>query len=72
MWKERKESNRRIREFFYYALSETSLGEYYSINFMLKQNYGWDLTYLESLVPWQRDMYVDMIIEWKEKAQNNN
>ena len=34
---------------------------------MLKQEYGWDLTYLENLMPWQRDMTVDNIIEWKEQ-----
>lgn len=44
-----------------------SLGEYYKVNFMLKHLYGWDLSYLENLIPWQRDMYIDMIIEWKEK-----
>jgi hypothetical protein len=36
---------------------------------MLKQNYGWDLTYLENLMPWQREMYIDMIIDWKEKQK---
>lgn len=37
---------------------------------MLKQIYGWDLFYVESLTPWQKDMYIDMIVELKEsKAQ---
>jgi hypothetical protein len=35
----------------------------------MKFKYGWDLQYLESLIPWQRDIYIDLTTE---EIKNNN
>jgi hypothetical protein len=37
-------------------------------NFFLKTKFHWDLQYLENLMPWQRDMYIDMAEEELNKS----
>ena len=49
-----------------------------STNFSLMQHHKYSLTELENMMPWERDIYVDMIITHikeeneKTKEQNRN
>ena len=38
-------------------------------NFSLMQHHKYSLTEIENMMPWERDIYVDMIITWI-KEQN--
>jgi hypothetical protein len=33
----------------------------------MKHKYNWDLEYLDNLLPWQRDIYIDLTIAELEK-----
>ena len=50
-----------------------SLENYYKTNFALMQHHKYSLTELENMMPWERDIYVDMLIthikEENEKAK---
>ena len=51
------------------------MAEYYSINFQLIHNYKYSLTEIENLIPWEREVYLSMVIkqleEEKEKIEND-
>lgn len=43
---------------------------YYSTNFQLMQHHQYSLTELEEMLPWEREIYVGMLIEYlKEEAR---
>ena len=50
-----------------------SLENYYKTNFALMQHHKYSLTEIENMMPWERDIYVDMLItylkEEKEKQK---
>ena len=50
----------------------TSLVEYYKVNHQLMYWHKYSLTELDSMYPWERKLYVDMIIEDSNKEKNNN
>ncbi len=45
------------------------LESYYKLNFSLIQYHKYSLTEIENMMPWERDIYVDMLITWI-KEQN--
>ena len=54
-----------------------SLENYYKTNFALMQHHKYSLTELENMIPWERDVYVNLLIahiqeeERRQKAENN-
>ena len=52
------------------------LENYYRLNFALLQYHRWSLWEIESLMPWERDIYVELLKqhleEEKLKQQSNN
>lgn len=51
-------------------MQRNSLPMYYKNNFMMKQMYNFSLPEIESMMPWERDLYIDMInAEEKKKEQ---
>ena len=52
------------------CLSHESLENYYKVNFQLLQNFHYSLTELEDMLPWEREIYLIMLIEdVKEKNE---
>ena len=51
------------------------LETYYKLNFSLMQYHKYSLTEIENLIPWERDIYVELlkahIEEEKQKQQKN-
>jgi len=49
-------------------MSHNSLEDYYALNFALKNNpdHTWTIQEIEELVPFERDIYVDMLIQYLE------
>ncbi len=39
-----------------------SLENYYTTNFNLMQHHKYSLTEIENLIPWERDVYIGMLI----------
>ena len=61
------------------ALSHSSLQNYYNSIFALAQHHKYSINEIESLIPFERDIYVDMLIDYlkeveeaKQKQQQKN
>ena len=57
-------------------MSHISLEAYYETFFSMMQHHNYSLTELENLIPWERDIYVGMLInhirEEKKKAEEED
>jgi len=55
-------------------LTHTDLSAYFRTNFSLMQHHKYSLDELESLIPWEREVYINLLIsylkEQKEKIKN--
>lgn len=51
-------------------LSHTNLGLYYKTMFSLAQHHKYSIADLEGLIPYERDIYVDMLIDYLEEQKN--
>jgi len=52
-----------------------SLENYYKTNFALMQHHKYSLTELENMIPWERDVYVNLLlahIAEEERRQNQD
>ena len=60
--------------FFLIALCHNDLGAYYQTNFSLMQHHGYSLAEVENMIPWEREVYIQMLISHmkkeREKTQN--
>lgn len=48
-------------------LLHESLENYYRTNFAMMQHHKYSLTELENMIPWERDIYVSLLVEFVEK-----
>jgi hypothetical protein len=67
MWIKSRYYSRRIREFFFLIFRHDSLKNYYKTNFALIQHHKYSLTELDNMIPWERDIYVTMLIQYIEE-----
>jgi len=44
-----------------------NLGNYFRTNFALMQHHKYSLTELENMLPWERDVYVNMLLQHLEE-----
>ena len=49
------------------SLCYDDLKNYFKINFSLMQHHKYSLTELENMIPWERDIYVAMLIQYLEE-----
>jgi hypothetical protein len=42
-------------------MSHLNLESYYKLNFAMMQYHKYSLTEIENMMPWERDLYVDML-----------
>jgi len=56
------------------ALSHNTLGNYYSLNFSLMQHHKYSLSEIENMIPWEREIYVNMLLDYidKENAKRDS
>jgi hypothetical protein len=47
---------------------------YYQTNFSMMQHHDYSLSELEDMIPWERDIYVAMLLDWiaEEEKRNSN
>ena len=45
-------------------LSHDSLFNYYETNFALMQHHKYSLTELDNMIPWEREIYVNLLAKW--------
>jgi len=57
-------------------MAHTNLESYYKINFAMMQHHKYSLTELESMIPWEREVYLTLLQQYIEeenlKAQQQN
>jgi hypothetical protein len=51
-------------EFFRLTLSHDSVFNYYKTNFALMQHHKYSLTELENMMPWEREIYMGLLMQW--------
>ena len=44
-----------------------SLENYYRTNFAMMQHHKYSLTELEDMIPWEREIYISMLVEFVEQ-----
>ncbi len=49
-----------------------SLESYYETNFSMIQHHKWSLTEIENLIPWERDVYVQMLSDHLKEQHKKN
>lgn len=57
-------TDQRTAEFFRIALSHDNLANYYQTNFALMQHHKYSLSELDSMMPWEREIYVSLLMEF--------
>ena len=58
-----RDSLARAGRFFRIALSHDSLENHYQVNFALMQHHKYSLTELENMLPWEREIYMGLLIQ---------
>ena len=59
------------------SLSHESIVNYYTTNFQMMQHHKYSLSELETMIPWEREIYIKMLINHleeekeRQKAQQN-
>ena len=45
-------------------MAHTDLASYYKINFALMQHHKYSLSELENMMPWEREIYVNLLMQY--------
>ena len=56
-------------KFFWLILSDHSLEGVLRTNFALMQHHSYSLSDIEGLIPWERDLYITMLLDHLEKEK---
>ena len=54
----------RVARFFRIGLSHNSLEAFFEINFALMHHHKYSLSEIEAMLPWERDVYVSLLIRY--------
>ena len=55
------------RKFFRLTFRHDNLQNYYRTNFALMQHHKYNLSELESMIPWEREIYITMLAQYIEE-----
>lgn len=50
-------------------LCHDTLVNHYKTNFLLHKNYGYSLTELDNMIPYEREIYIGMLLQHLEKQR---
>ena len=67
MWIPSHDRSGGSRKFFRLTFRHDNLANYYRTNFSLMQHHKYSLTELENMIPWERDIYISMLIQYIEE-----
>jgi hypothetical protein len=71
MRQRRSDSIERYAEFFRLMLGHNSLANMYHTNFTLMQFHKYSLTELENMIPFEREIYIQMLVSHLEQQKQN-
>jgi len=63
MWIRRRYRCRRYTKFFRLIINYDNLGNYFQTNFALLQHHKYSLTELDNMIPWERQVYLDLLMK---------
>ena len=69
MWKRRDSYIGGSTKFFYIGLSHDSLANLFYVNFALMQHHKYSLTELDNMMPWERTIYVKLLLDYLEEEK---
>lgn len=78
MWPPPHDRGGGSRKFFRITFRHDTLKNYYTTNFALMQHHKYSLSELESMIPWERDIYISLLTQYieseneKMKQRNNS
>lgn len=52
-------------------LCHISLGDYYRMIFSMAQHHKYSITELENMMPYERDLYFGMLVDYIEQQKEN-
>ena len=67
MWLYAKDFDDGVDGFFRLGQSHDTLANHYEMNFNLKKYHDWSLDEINSMIPFERDIYVLLIRRWIEE-----
>jgi hypothetical protein len=74
--REELDADQGAQQFFLVCLSHESLVNHYQTNFALMQHHKYSLTELENMLPWEREIYLSLLMEHikeeNERAKRRN
>ena len=50
-------------------MTHESLASYYKMTFALMQHHKYSLSELENMIPWEREVYMGLLIEWLKEEE---
>ena len=72
MWEKRITHNRRCSVFFIIGLSHDNIENYYRTNSLIVYNNRFTLSELEDMFPFEREIYVSLLIQNIEEENERN
>lgn len=72
MWENRISHNRRGSVFFIIGLSHDNIENYYRTNSLIVYNNRFTLTELEDMFPFEREIYVSLLVNHIEEENERN
>ena len=54
------------------ALSHEGLVNFYNTNFQMMQHHKYSLTELEDMIPWEREIYIKLLLNHLEEEAGRN
>jgi len=67
VWENRDYCRGGTTGFFYLSMCHSNLEAYYHMQFALAQHHNWSLTELDSLIPFEREIYINMLMDYIQK-----
>ena len=69
MWIWRKNYRGGIGKFFRLSLGYDNLGNFYQTNFAMMQHHKYNLSDIENMLPWEREVYVGLLMKYLEEEK---
>jgi hypothetical protein len=69
MWIRRRNYHKGYAKFFRLIFRYDNLSNYYQTNFALMQHHKYSLTELENMLPWERTIYVDLLVKYLKEEK---
>ena len=59
-----------LASFFACFLLHTNLRAYYEGNFALMHHHKWNIEYIDNLMPWEKEIYVNLLVNFLKEEEN--